>query len=206
MPARSGGGGGGPADHRGRNPALGLADPGAQLHRLPRLHAALGTRRTVVQVDPDIARYEGINLRQAPALEPVKNVRITEHGLRYMVDFAEGHKTGFFCDQRENRKKLAAMAEGRSVLDLCCYTGGFSLAAKVTGGASDVTGVDLDEKAIAQARAAAHRALQGRRVGPRHIVAAGQQAGLPGGARRIGCGRPSGSAPRREKDSSTRTS
>ena len=123
---------------------------------LPRLHDALGTRRTVVQVDPDIARYEGINLRQAPALEPVKNVRITEHGLRYMVDFAEGHKTGFFCDQRDNRQRFAQWTRGRRVLDLCCYTGGFSLAAKVTGGAADVTGVDLDEKAIAQARANAN--------------------------------------------------
>jgi len=123
---------------------------------LPRLHAALGTRRAVVQVDPDVARYEGINLRDTPPLEPVTNVRITEHGLRYLVDFADGHKTGFFCDQRDNRRRFAQWTEGRRVLDLCCYTGGFSLSAKVTGGAAEVTGVDLDEKAIAQARANAN--------------------------------------------------
>jgi len=123
---------------------------------LPHLHSALGTRRAVIQVDPDIARYEGISLREAPVLEPVKNVRITEHGLRYAVDFADGHKTGFFCDQRDNRLRFAQWTRGRRVLDLCCYTGGFSLSAKVTGGAAEVTGVDLDEKAIAQARANAN--------------------------------------------------
>jgi 23S rRNA (cytosine1962-C5)-methyltransferase len=123
---------------------------------LPRLHAALGTRRAVVQVDPDVARYEGIDPRSMPELEPVKNVRITEHGLRFGVDFAEGHKTGFFCDQRDNRRQFAHWTGGRRVLDLCCYTGGFSIAAKVGGGAAEVTGVDLDEKAIGQARANAN--------------------------------------------------
>lgn len=123
---------------------------------LPRLHAALGTRRAVVQVDADIARYEGIDRRQGPPLEPVRSVRIQERGLRYGVDFADGHKTGFFCDQRDNRSLFAQWTAGRRVLDLCCYTGGFALAAKVGGGAEEVTGVDLDEKAIAQARANAN--------------------------------------------------
>jgi 23S rRNA (cytosine1962-C5)-methyltransferase len=72
------------------------------------------------------------------------------------VDFASGHKTGFFCDQRENRKKLGEWVKQLGpkvrVADLCCYTGGFSLAAKVLGGAEDVTGVDLDEKSIEQAK------------------------------------------------------
>ena len=119
---------------------------------LPRLHAALGTRRAVIQIDPEVAGYEGVDPRDTPAVEPAKNVRITEHGLRYMVDFADGHKTGFFCDQRENRRQFARWTEGRTVLDLCCYTGGFSISAKVSGRAAEVTGVDLDEKAIAQAR------------------------------------------------------
>ncbi len=71
--------------------------------------------------------------------------------MRYAVNFEDGHKTGFFCDQRDNRLKFGRMAKGR-VLDLCSYTGGFALAAKVIGGCEDVTGVDLDEKAIAQAK------------------------------------------------------
>lgn len=123
---------------------------------LPRLQAALEAPRAVVNVDPDIARYEGIDLRQMPPLAAVKNTRITENGLRYTVDFADGHKTGFFCDQRDNRRRFAQWTHGRRVLDLCCYTGGFSISAKATGGAAEVTGVDLDEKAIAQARANAN--------------------------------------------------
>ena len=80
-----------------------------------------------------------------------KTVRIREHGVRYLVNFEEGHKTGFFCDQRDNRARLGKLARGR-VLDLCTYTGGFALAARVLAGCEDVTGVDLDEKAIAQAK------------------------------------------------------
>lgn len=118
---------------------------------LPGLHQRLGTRRAVVEVDPQIARIEGIRVN--PQLsEAVRSVRIKEHGVRYEVNFAEGHKTGFFCDQRENRRLLAGLTKGLRVLDLCCYTGGFAVNAAVPGGAAEVTGVDLDEKAIEQAK------------------------------------------------------
>jgi 23S rRNA (cytosine1962-C5)-methyltransferase len=126
--------------------------------RLPRwiehLHRRLGTRHSFVEVDPRAARLEGIpSKRNAP---PVPAVKIRENGVRYEVDFTAGHKTGFFCDQRENRRRLAQLTHGKRVLDLCCYTGGFALAAKVIGGAAHVTGVDLDEASIAQARRNAH--------------------------------------------------
>ena len=77
---------------------------------------------------------------------------IQEHGIRYRIHFEEGHKTGFFCDQRDNRRELARYCEGRSVLDLCCYTGGFGLNALIRGKAREVTCVDLDEKAVALAK------------------------------------------------------
>ncbi len=80
-----------------------------------------------------------------------KSIRVLENGLRFAIDFEAGHKTGFFCDQRDNRKKLAEWVQGRDLLDLCCYTGGFSITAKANG-AKEVIGVDLDEKAIAQAK------------------------------------------------------
>jgi 23S rRNA (cytosine1962-C5)-methyltransferase len=118
---------------------------------LPLLHERLGTKREIVEVEPRIAQIEGIRLRKAEG-EPPRSVKIREHGVRYEVNFEEGHKTGFFCDQRENRRRLSQLVKDARVLDMCCYTGGFSLAAKVSGGAADVTGVDLDEKAIAQAR------------------------------------------------------
>ncbi len=123
--------------------------------RLPRLlkriHDVLGTRRARVFVDPEIAAMEGIN-RDSIVGDQVDRVRIVENGIRYEVDFAKGHKTGFFCDQRDNRRRLAGWTAGKRVLDLCCYAGGFALSASVRGGAGDVTAVDLDEKAIAQAK------------------------------------------------------
>lgn len=120
---------------------------------LPLLHEQLGTRHHRIQMDPDIALMEGMRFADVPeADDPCPTLaRFCEHGIRYGADFATGHKTGFFCDQRENRRRLGQWARGR-VLDLCCYTGGFSLAARLQAGCAEVTGVDLDEKAVAQAR------------------------------------------------------
>lgn len=82
------------------------------------------------------------------------SVVIEENGVKHHVDFNLGHKTGFFLDQRENRRLLAKVAKGKSLLDLCCNTGGFSLSA-AHNGCEDITAVDLDEKAIAQAEKSA---------------------------------------------------
>jgi len=121
---------------------------------LPLLHEVAGTKSARVQVDHDLGSLEGIRpstFNETNAASP-RVVKILENGVRYEVDFAEGHKTGFFCDQRDNRKALSRFTRGARVLDLCCYTGGFSLCAKVLGGADEVTSVDLDEIALAQAR------------------------------------------------------
>ncbi len=120
---------------------------------LPILHEELGTVHQVIQVDPDIARIEMMRIADVPeaSMPSPHNVRIREQGVRYLVDFEKGHKTGFFCDQRDNRARLGKLAKGR-VLDLCTYTGGFALSAKVLAKCDDVTGVDLDEKAIEQAK------------------------------------------------------
>jgi len=117
---------------------------------LPILHAAAGTAREVVQVDEHIGRLEGIPPHEVPR-SAARDARFREHGMRLEADFADGHKTGFFCDQRENRRLFGQLAKGRRALDLCCYSGGFSVAAKLAG-ATEVTGVDLDEKAVAMAR------------------------------------------------------
>jgi 23S rRNA (cytosine1962-C5)-methyltransferase len=84
--------------------------------------------------------------------EPPPPGIITEHGLRFRVAPGSKHKTGFFLDQRDNRKALAQFCQGRRMLDLCCNTGGFAVYAKAPGGASEVVGVDLDEQALAMAR------------------------------------------------------
>lgn len=115
------------------------------------LHEELGTRREIVRVDPDVAAIEGIDntWSNPPKLTSIK---IRENGIRYEVNFEAGHKTGFFCDQRDNRHRLTRYVKGKRVLDLCCYTGGFSISAKVKGEADDVTAVDLDERAVEQAK------------------------------------------------------
>jgi 23S rRNA (cytosine1962-C5)-methyltransferase len=121
---------------------------------LPLLHELAGTKFARVHVDHDLGSLEGIKpstFNETNAAAP-RSIKIRENGVRYEVDFAEGHKTGFFCDQRDNRRRVAQFSKGARVLDLCCYTGGFSLCAKVLGGAEDVTSVDLDEVSIAQAR------------------------------------------------------
>lgn len=112
----------------------------------------LGTKHVRVNVDERIAMAEDFSGRPivSPKLPP--RVTIQENGVRYRVVFEGSHKTGFFCDQRENRQALLRYTPGRSMLDVCCYTGGFGISALVKGEATEVTGVDLDEKAIARAR------------------------------------------------------
>jgi len=84
--------------------------------------------------------------------EPPAPGVITEHGLKFRVAPGSKHKTGFFLDQRENRRKLAGFASGKRVLDLCCNSGGFAVYAKALGGAAEVIGVDLDEQALDMAK------------------------------------------------------
>ena len=82
-----------------------------------------------------MTRAEGIELRDGPywGERPEGPVFIVENGLRYGVDLAEGQKTGFYLDQRENRRAAAGYLRGRRVLDMFCYSGGFGLAAAVLG-------------------------------------------------------------------------
>ncbi len=73
---------------------------------------------------------------------------VREDGNRFMINFFEGQKTGFFIDQRENRHLLRTLSQGKRVLNTFGYTGGFSLAA-LRGGAQYVETVDISKKAIA---------------------------------------------------------
>src|SRR5205085_1535177 len=74
-------------------------------------------------------------------------VIVKENGLLFSVDFADGQKTGFFIDQRENRNLLKTLAEGKKVLNTFCYTGGFSVFA-LAGGATEVDSVDISAEAV----------------------------------------------------------
>ncbi len=118
---------------------------------IPALHAAFGTSRVRVQIDPEIARIESIPSLGHSLSETIRPMKIREHGVPFEINFAESHKTGFFCDQRENRKKFASLCADQEVLDLCCYTGGFSVQAALAG-AKEVIAVDLDERSIEMAK------------------------------------------------------
>jgi len=101
-----------------------------------------------VVADDKAASYEGFVL---PPQQNPAPVVVTENGAKFRVNFATGHKTGFFCDQRDSRLAVAGIASGRNVLDLCCYTGGFAIHA-ARAGAKQVTAVDLDEDVLETAR------------------------------------------------------
>ena len=111
------------------------------------IDAGLSVQEFVVRADRTVAEQEGIPLHK---LRDPKagSAMITENGVRFAVDLAKGHKTGFFCDQRDNRLALSRLTAGKRMLDVCCYTGGFGVYAAKLGQAAEVTGVDLDEKAL----------------------------------------------------------
>ena len=126
------------------------------------LLAATDCTRLYERSDSGVRKLEGL----APTTgwlrgEGGTEVTIREHGWRLTLDVAEGHKTGFYLDQRDNRARFASWVKqfaAQRVLNCYCYTGGFSVAA-LAGGAAQVTSVDSSAPALA--RAAAHVQLNG---------------------------------------------
>jgi 23S rRNA (cytosine1962-C5)-methyltransferase len=78
---------------------------------------------------------------------PPDSVEVKENGILYNINIAEGQKSGFYCDQRDNRRILASYTKGKKVLDCFCYTGGFTLNS-LHNGALSVTSVDSSALAI----------------------------------------------------------
>ncbi|HEY3966879.1 MAG TPA: class I SAM-dependent rRNA methyltransferase [Planctomycetaceae bacterium] len=85
--------------------------------------------------------------------KPPRPLIIEEHGLQYGVDIVEGQKTGFFLDQRDNRRELAKYVSGGRMLDVCCYSAGFAMNAARHGNAREVLAIDVSEPALTTARA-----------------------------------------------------
>lgn len=119
---------------------------------MERLADRLGTTHWLIQPSPHLQSQEGFALETSQSPHLPGEALIAEYGTRYCIHFGSGHKTGFFCDQRDNRRKLTEFSPGRTVLDVCCYTGGFAVAAAATGQAAEVTGIDLDEAPLKTAR------------------------------------------------------
>jgi 23S rRNA (cytosine1962-C5)-methyltransferase len=110
---------------------------------------------------PNVYERSDVSIRQKEGLEQITGVLAgdaprdtliaNECGVRYHVDVRNGHKTGFYVDQRDNRVLVQQNAAGRDVLNCFCYTGGFSLAA-LKGGAARVVSVDSSGDALALAQ------------------------------------------------------
>ena len=117
------------------------------------LSALTGAGSIYERSDADVREKEGLRTRTGLRLgkEPPELVAIEENGRRYLVDVREGHKTGFYLDQRLGRDAAARWCRGREVLNAFSYTGGFSVAA-LTGGAASVVDVDTSGPSLALAR------------------------------------------------------
>ena len=109
--------------------------------------------------DAKVRKQEGMEQYKGFIGEPFDTkVRITENGVKYIVDVKDGQKTGFFLDQKYNRLAVQRLCKGARVLDCFTHTGSFALNAGIAG-AGEVTGVDASELAVKQA--AENAALNG---------------------------------------------
>jgi len=107
------------------------------------------------RLDVDVRAKEGLATEPAFASlagsEPPAEVEIAEGQVKFLVDVRNGHKTGFYLDQRDARATVGALANGADVLNCFCYSGGFGLFARACGAAS-VTQVDISGDALALAK------------------------------------------------------
>ena len=144
------------ADRYGDTVVLQLTSAGAERWReeiADALLEATGASHVWERSDAEVRELEGLPPVSGPirgSREPAR-IAVSEHGLKFEVDLERGHKTGFYLDQRDNRRRVRELARGREVLDGFCYSGGFALNA-LAGGAKSVTAVDSSADALALAR------------------------------------------------------
>lgn len=143
------------ADRYGDSVVVQLTSTGADKWRraiVGALRLATGCARVYERSDSELRRLEGLPevtgwvFGEAPNAMPT----VVENGVCMRVDVVAGHKTGFYLDQRDNRRLAADMAGERATLNCFCYTGGFSLQA-LAGGASHVLSIDSSAAALAGA-------------------------------------------------------
>jgi 23S rRNA (cytosine1962-C5)-methyltransferase len=125
----------------------------------------------LARADRIAIKQEGIPPQGEPLAGtiPAEPIPIREHEILYDVDVRTGHKTGFYLDQRENRRAAARYCRDRRVLDLYCHSGGFGLNALRHGGAASVLGIDSSAPAVAAARR--HAEVNGLAASDRFEVA-----------------------------------
>lgn len=126
---------------------------------LAELQSLLSPRGIWLRTEKGIKTQEGLEIEDGllSGETPPSSLEIEENGLRLAVDLQSGQKTGFYYDQRENRRLLATYGRGGRVLDLFCYSGAFALSAATLGESRDVTAVDSSNSALELARRNAER-------------------------------------------------
>jgi 23S rRNA (cytosine1962-C5)-methyltransferase len=121
--------------------------------------------RAILEVpDEEVQKLEGFAAAKLPVRGRYESPAVFEEsGITYAVDPLSGQKTGFYFDQRENRKLLARLVRGQRVLDLCCYVGAFALTC-AKAGATEVDAVDTSAPALLAAQRHAELAHVSDRV------------------------------------------
>jgi 23S rRNA (cytosine1962-C5)-methyltransferase len=149
------------ADQYGDTVVVQLTSAGAEKWRTAiadGLQKATGCARIYERSDSEVRGLEGLEPTTGwlHGAAPAGDIVIEEYGVQMAVDIVSGHKTGFYLDQRDNRRQLAELSAGKRVLNCFCYTGGFSLQA-LAGGATSALSIDSSQPALE--RAAANLAL-----------------------------------------------
>jgi 23S rRNA (cytosine1962-C5)-methyltransferase len=144
------------ADRYGDTVVVQLTTAGADKWRAAiadSLQKATGCARIYERSDVEVRSLEGLESVTGwlHGAAPEGDIVIAENGVRMAVDIVGGYKTGFYLDQRENRRRVAELARDRRVLNCFCYTAGFSLQA-LAGGAREVVSVDSSGPALATAQ------------------------------------------------------
>lgn len=108
-----------------------------------------GCKGIYERCDSDVRKKEGLETRTGTVFGevPEEPVPMEENGVKFLIDIRNGHKTGYYLDQRDARRRVGEVAKGRNVLNCFCYTGGFGLYA-LKGGAEHVYQVDVSKSAL----------------------------------------------------------
>ena len=108
-----------------------------------------GCKGIFERCDSDVRKKEGMEKRTGVVygIVPETPIPMEENGIRFLIDIRNGHKTGYYLDQRDARKRIGELSSGKKVLNCFCYTGGFGLFA-LKGNASHVYQVDVSKSAL----------------------------------------------------------
>jgi 23S rRNA (cytosine1962-C5)-methyltransferase len=140
------------ADRYGDVIVVQLSSAGAEFFRDAIVDALPRVKCVYERSDAEVRNLEGLPARTGVARgELPSRVTIVEDGLTYAIDPVEGHKTGFYLDQRDNRRMVRELSRGRRVLNAFCYSGGFTLSA-LAGDAQSVASIDSSADALSQGR------------------------------------------------------